>query len=54
MANFIIDKNFWEKTLDINTGSERIIKTAATLNKTEIRDQSNNNGFYRTNKETQR
>ena len=53
MANFIIDKNFWEKTQDINTGSERIIKTAATLNKTEIRDQSNN-GFYRTNKETQR
>ena len=53
MANFIINKNFWKKTQDINTGSERIIKTAATLIKTETRDRSYNNGFYRTNKKTQ-
>ena len=53
MANFVIDNNFWEKTQDINTGSERIIKTAATLIKTEIRDRSYNNGIHRTNKETQ-
>ena len=34
MANFIINKNFREKTQEINTESERIIKTAATLIKT--------------------
>ena len=33
MANFIINKNFREKTQDINTESERIIKTAATLDR---------------------
>ena len=36
MTNFIINKNFREKTQDINTESERIIKTAANLIKKEI------------------
>ena len=53
MANFIINKYFKEKTQDINTESERIIKTAATLIKIEIRDRSYNNNFYPTNKEIQ-
>ena len=50
IANFIINKNYREKTQDINTESERIIKTAATLFKTEIRNRSDNNDFYPTNK----
>ena len=53
MVNFIINKNFREKTQDINTETIRIIKTAATLIKTEIRDQSYNNDFYPINKEIQ-
>ena len=53
MANFTINKYFKEKTQDINTESERIIKTAATLIKIEIRDRSYNNDFYPTNKEIQ-
>ena len=50
MINFIINKNFREKTQEINTESERIIKTAATLIKTEIRDRSYSNDFYTTKK----
>ena len=53
MANFIINKNFKEKTQDITTESGRIIKTAGTLIKTEIRDRSYSNDFYPTNKEMQ-
>ena len=53
MANFITNKNFREKTQYINTESERIIKTAATLIKAEIRDRSYNNNFCPTNKEIQ-
>ena len=51
MANFIINKNFRENKQDINTESERIIKTAATLIKTEIRDRAYKKEFYPTNKE---
>ena len=47
-----INKNFRGKTQDINTESERIIETAATLIKTEIRDQSYSD-FYPTKKEIQ-
>ena len=51
IANFNINKNFKEKTQGINTKSERIIETAATLIKTVIRDRSYNNNLYPKNKE---
>lgn len=53
MANFIINTKFKERFQDIKEESEMIIKTAANLIKSEIREKSYTNESYPTSEEIQ-